>query len=785
MESSEEEDDFPSIESVTPQSKIDTIYQSKSEKGIRKLCFELLDLKDAVENLCGNTRTKYLAFLRLSEEVVEMEHELNELRKHISAQGIVVQDLMSGVCRELDEWTGAIGDIQEAEQNLHNCEPEDPLSNKEEDHKRVFLENVDVLLAEHKVEETLEALDAEERSHPELKVSGDTSSSEPSSYKSAFLKRKAMLESKLVEITEQPVVGVLELKKAVSGLIKLGKGALAHQLLLKSYGCRLQKSIEAFLPLCPSYPETYSATLSNLVFSSISLTTKQSSLMFGDNPVYTNRVIQWAECEIESFVRLVKENAPPSETVNALRAASTCVQASLSHCFVLESQGLKFSKLLLVLLRPYIEEVLELNFRRARRVVLDFTGTDDSLPLSPRFASPLSIFATSSDSFLIDCGMRFIFIVKDIVDQLTPLVILHFGVNTLTRISHIFDKYVDALIKALPGPSEDDHLTELKEAIPFRAETDAEQLALLGTAFTVAEDLLPMAVSRIWTALNESKEAGSGLVENLMSLPTNTIEPKDWRRQLQHSLDKLRDHFCRQYVVSFIYSRDGKTRLAAQIYLNSKEEDLFGDSDPLPSLPFQALFGKLQQLATVAGDVLLGREKIQKILLARLTETVVMWLSEEQEFWGVLEDDSAPLQPPGLQQLILDMHFTVEIARFAGYPSRHIHQIASAIIARAIRTFSARGIDLQSALPEDEWFVETAKTAINKLLQVTSGSDTSDIDEEHIMMNDEEHIMMNDEDISDSDESPSSLSTVDTFESFVSAEMGELESPVYLTDPES
>ena len=53
------------------------------------------------------------------------------------------------------------------------------------------------------------------------------------------------------------------------------------------------------------------------------------------------------------------------------------------------------------------------------------------------------------------------------------------------------------------------------------------------------------------------------------------------------------------------------------------------------------------------------------------------------------------------------------------------------------------------------------------------------------MMNDEEHIMMNDEDISYSDESPSSLSTVDTSESFVSAEMGELESPVYLTDPES
>ncbi|KAI3909932.1 hypothetical protein MKW98_012986 [Papaver atlanticum] len=104
MESSEEEDDFPTHEWITPQSKINSIYQSNAEKtcmkesdhfglctfqfglprlaqnhisarfwnldtyspqikGIRKLCCELLDLKDAVENLCGNMHTKYQAFL--------------------------------------------------------------------------------------------------------------------------------------------------------------------------------------------------------------------------------------------------------------------------------------------------------------------------------------------------------------------------------------------------------------------------------------------------------------------------------------------------------------------------------------------------------------------------------------------------------------------------------------------------------------------------------------------------------------------------------------------------
>lgn len=172
------------------------------------------------------------------------------------------------------------------------------------------------------------------------------------------------------------------------------------------------------------------------------------------------------------------------------------------------------------------------------------------------------------------------------MEKLTQLVILHFGANILTRISQLFDKYVDSLIKALPGLSEDDNLTELKEPVPFRAETDSEQLALLGTAFTIAEELLPMVVSRIWNVLNESKEAGS---ENMMPAANNTVELKDWRRQLQHSLDKLRDNFCRQYVVNFIYSRDGDARLDAQIYLSGVGEHTIWETDPLPSLPFQVL----------------------------------------------------------------------------------------------------------------------------------------------------------------------------------------------------
>ncbi|XP_042451258.1 exocyst complex component EXO84C-like isoform X2 [Zingiber officinale] len=654
MESSEEDDYFPPHEWITPQSSINSIYQSDTEKGIRKVCSELLELKDAVENLSGNTQSKYLAFLRLSEEVIEMEQELIDLQKHVSAQGIIVQDLMSGVCRELEVWNkyssgepNSEEDIADINQLLHN-DLEDP--------KITFLEMVDVLLAEHKLEEALSAILTEEKSSPELCDLKGNTSVEGSSYRLAFLKKKEMLVDKIVGITEQPYISITELRKVASGLVKLGKGSLALKLMLNAYDSRLRKKIEAFLPSCSTYLETYAAILSELVFSTISVATKESTLIVGDMANYMNRIVQWAEDEIESFVRLVKENSDSPETATALRSTCICIQACLSHCSLLEPQGLKFSKLIMVLLFPYLEEVLDMNFRRARRRILDLTKDDNLEFLSSQLDLPVSV-ATPSGFMFSGIGKKFMTIVEEILDQLTPTVISQFGRHVLNKLLQLFDKFIEAVIKTLPGPSEDDNL----------------------------------------------------------------IEPKE-------------------------------------------------------SAEFKGIFGRLQQLASVARDVLLGKEKIQKVLLSRLIETVVMWLSEEHEFWNVFEDDSVQLQPLGLQQFILDMHFIVEITVCGGYSSRIVHQLVSAVITRAIGTFSARGIDPQSALPEDEWFVDTAKTAISKLMHGTSESEISDPDE---------HISIMHHDISDSDESLSSPSISESLDSFASANMGGTDSPVYFTDPET
>uniref|UniRef100_A0A7N0TL26 Uncharacterized protein n=1 Tax=Kalanchoe fedtschenkoi TaxID=63787 RepID=A0A7N0TL26_KALFE len=220
MESSDEDDYFPSFESITPLSNIDSVYQSNAEKGIRKICCELLDLKDAVETLCSNMRTKYLAFLRLTEESAEMKHEILELQKHISSQRILVQDLLSGVCHELGEWHVTDAEIDEdgLDIEIHITPPI-----KDGDCDVTFLEYIDVLLAEHMVEKAVEALEGKERIYPELKIIGDASIIDPSSYKFAFLKRKQMLEAQLVEVATHPSASAIDVRNALCGLLKLGK----------------------------------------------------------------------------------------------------------------------------------------------------------------------------------------------------------------------------------------------------------------------------------------------------------------------------------------------------------------------------------------------------------------------------------------------------------------------------------------------------------------------------------------------------------------------------------
>jgi hypothetical protein len=65
----------------------------------------------------------------------------------------------------------------------------------------------------------------------------------------------------------------------------------------------------------------------------------------------------------------------------------------------------------------------------------------------------------------------------------------------------------------------------------------------------------------------------------------------------------------------------------------------------------QELYAKLNRMAGIAAEMFVARERFATLLMMRLTETVILWLSEDQTFWEEIEQGPKPLGPLGLQQV--------------------------------------------------------------------------------------------------------------------------------------
>ncbi|CAH2050593.1 unnamed protein product [Thlaspi arvense] len=88
-----------------------------------------------------------------------------------------------------------------------------------------------------------------------------------------------------------------------------------------------------------------------------------------------------------------------------------------------------------------------------------------------------------------------------------------------------------------------------------------------------------------------------------------------------------------------------------------------------------------------------GRERFATLLLMRLTETVILWLSEDHSFWDDIEEGPRPLGPLGLQQFCLDMKFVICFASQGRYLSRNLNRVVNDIISKALQAFAATGMD--------------------------------------------------------------------------------------------
>ncbi len=95
-------------------------------------------------------------------------------------------------------------------------------------------------------------------------------------------------------------------------------------------------------------------------------------------------------------------------------------------------------------------------------------------------------------------------------------------------------------------------------------------MAVLGNAAALAEELLPRVASKL---------VPGGL----------TPELKDWKRQLQRAVDKLKDHLCKQVVLHFFLADDaeGESKLSPSTYLDMDNDSSTWHEDPNTSPMFQ------------------------------------------------------------------------------------------------------------------------------------------------------------------------------------------------------
>ncbi|RLN42355.1 exocyst complex component EXO84B-like [Panicum miliaceum] len=686
-----------------PDAYVQSKCRTMDEKEIRHLCSYLQDLKKAsAEEMRRSVYSNYAAFIRTSKEISDLEGELLSVRNLLSTQSALIHGLSEGV--QIDSLsTGLEGS---AEQDISTVEDQEPSEIWK--WSTDFPDMLDVLLAERRVDEALDALDEAEQIAADAKQKGTLSTADILALKRAISENRQKLADQLAEAACQSSTCGVELRAAASALKRLGDGPRAHSLLLSAHNQRLQLNMQTIQPSSTSYGGAYTASLAQQVFRVIAQALSDSAEVFGDEPAYMSELVTWATKQAMSFSLLVKRHALASCAAGGgLRATAECVKIALGYSELLEARGLSLSAVLMKQFRPSVEQALDSNLRRIEESTAALAAADDWVLTYP--PTGIRPFARSSAGSLAlqpklsSSAHRFNSMVQDFFEDVGPLVSLQLGGSAMDGLLKIFDSYVNLLISALPGSVDDEvNLEGLGNKIVRMAETEEQQLALLANASLLAEELLPRAAMKLYS-MNPVRGPDR---------QNRAAEQREWKRKLHRTVDKLRDSFCRQHALDLIFTDDGDSHLTADMYINM--DNTVEDPEWVPSLIFQGLYGKLNKMASIAADMFVGRERFATLLMMRLTETAMLWLSEDQSFWEAIEDGPRALGPLGLQQFYLDMQFVILFGQ-GRFLSRHVHQVILNIIDRAMAAFSATGMDPDRVLPSDDWFIDVAQETISRI----------------------------------------------------------------------
>ena len=290
----------------------------------------------------------------------------------LSTQSALIHGLSEGV--QIDSLsTGLEGS---AEQDISSVEDQEPSEIWK--WSTDFPDMLDVLLAERRVDEALDALDEAEQIAADAKKKGTLSTADILALKRAISENRQKLADQLAEAACQSSTCGVELRAAASALKRLGDGPRAHSLLLSAHNQRLQLNMQTIQPSSTSYGGAYTASLAQQVFRVIAQALSDSAEVFGDEPAYMSELVTWATKQAMSFLLLVKRHALASCAAGGgLRAAAECVKIALGYSELLEARGLSLSAVLMKQFRPSVEQALDSNLRRIEESTAALAAADD------------------------------------------------------------------------------------------------------------------------------------------------------------------------------------------------------------------------------------------------------------------------------------------------------------------------------------------------------------------------------------------------------------------------
>ncbi|WOK92931.1 exocyst complex component [Canna indica] len=700
-------DGSPNSSSSDGDQDYSTERQPMTAKGIKRLCYELLDIKKASEeDFYRNVYSCYSAFVRIFEEISWVNYDLKDLKQHISNQSKLIQGLFNSLYLEkLSDYSTEIK--LKIVEDLDLCFDTEIGSQISE-----TLDTLDVLLSEQQLYDALVLLQIMTK-RLEMMKTEEHLTPMITSYLCEISDRRARLVKQLILLAEHPRVAQPELQRALNGLCRLGEQHQTNTLLVKFYELRLKNHLQELMSQKASMDHIYLYEVAKVVFSVISQAAKCFILLYGETYPYAPEFMDWATKEIGEFSNLFEAYFESMLEVDGrFQFIVEVVNCTFSLCSLLRYQRLLLLPYLVNCFRPFLEDVIHKHVNQYREVA-SILADNETWVLSKYLLSEMSEVIPclpghvgEEEYFLLtSSGRKCAMLLRAVVDDFSSLIAFELESSFAQGLADLINEYICGLERSVQFKENSMKICGQGMISTPRLE---QQLLLLVNISTFV-DLVPIITAGILSCTNPPC--------SLEQVNTSLQELRDLVLSIEEAADRIRNSFSQQLVYEAMSSGLKKSKPIWE--LNSEYNNWFPTSSKqdhvTPSYIFQELFQGLRKLENISKCDSKGKHSITEKLLEELMEAVIIWLSNNVSLWKNTEEYLDTEKCGLIMQIHEDIHFLLEIARLGGYLSDNLVAGAMDILTKTDVMNAESALDSNGVFSDNRRVKDIVQLVIGKL----------------------------------------------------------------------